>query len=398
MRLAYVTTRFPFGRAEMFLAAEVHSLSLHVEDLYVIATRPSDKQNKFPAIGAQSLFMPMFGVDVLFAALRELRRHPRAVVHEVSVLMRTRYRSVAKLKNVVMLAKALALADKIRELGIGHIHAQWLTTSASVTYLASRLTGVPWSCTAHNHDIFSDNMIREKARDAAFIRVISRRNQRFLLERIDRDTWSKIHVVHLGVDVPNPRLASEHRGRVELLCAARFDEVKGHRYLLDALQYVKSQGVDVHCSLAGDGRLRSALEEKIAALGIAENVTLRGTVNHGVLLDELQSGRYDIAVVASTEESGVHEGIPVSMMEAMAAAVPCISTLTGSLDELIDESTGILVPQRDPAALGEAILKLARDRNFRLDLGRRARERIIEDFNTIVTSAQLYDLIRTSGA
>lgn len=396
MKIAYVTTHFPFGKAEAFFASEVRSLQRCCGAVYVIATRPLKKESDFPSIGAQSVYMPMFGADIFAAAWREIKRHPRAVARELAAVLRPRYRPAAKLKNVLLFAKGLALADKIRELGIEHIHAQWLTTSASVAHLASRLTGVPWSCTAHQHDIFFDNMIGEKAEHAAFIRVISARNQRHLLERIDPDIAYKTHVVHLGVEVPETYRMPTLGERIELVCAARLEDMKGHRYLLDALRYVKDRGIDVHCTFAGDGYLRPALHEKIVSMGLAENVTMRGIVAHHVLLEELRNGKYDVAVIASTEDPGVHEGIPVAIMESMAAAVPCICTSTGSLDELIDDRTGILVPQRDVSALGDAIVKVAIDPALRLTLGRRARARIIQDFNSLTTSAQLFALIAES--
>jgi len=83
-------------------------------------------------------------------------------------------------------------------------------------------------------------------------------------------------------------------------------------------------------TFAGAGELDAALREQIAAAGLEQEIELRGVVQHEQIVRELNGACYDIAVLASTEKPGEHEGIPVALMEAMAAAVPCVTTDTGS--------------------------------------------------------------------
>src|SRR6202042_1324469 len=105
-----------------------------------------------------------------------------------------------------------------------------------------------------------------------------------------------------------------------------------------------------------------------------------------------QSDSY-LFVLASPEREGEHEGIPVAAMEAMAACVPVVSTTTGSLPELVRPGEGILVPQRDPAALADAIATLLADPELRQADGTRSRAHIEAAFETGVTTAALLELI-----
>jgi glycosyltransferase involved in cell wall biosynthesis len=116
---------------------------------------------------------------------------------------------------------------------------------------------------------------------------------------------------------------------------------------------------------------------------------LLGTVDHKTLTTQLAGGAYDCFVLASTEVAGEHEGIPIAIMEAMAAGLPVVSTLTGSIDELVTPGTGTLVPQRDPQALADALEPLLRSNELRRDVGARARDRVRERFSTEATTRML---------
>jgi glycosyltransferase involved in cell wall biosynthesis len=116
---------------------------------------------------------------------------------------------------------------------------------------------------------------------------------------------------------------------------------------------------------------------------------LLGTVEHEVLLRSMSAGEYDCFVLASTEAPGEHEGIPIAIMEAMAAGLPVVSTRTGSIDELVTPETGTLVPQRDPIALADALEPLLRDAELRRAVGARARAHVHENFSTEATTKLL---------
>jgi len=168
--------------------------------------------------------------------------------------------------------------------------------------------------------------------------------------------------------------------------------VKGHRYLVDALGLLRERRVAFDCDFAGDGELRARIAEQIARLGLEHCVHLLGAVDHDRLTASLADGAYDLAVLASTERPQEHEGIPVALMEAMAAALPVVATDTGSIDELVGPDAGLLVPQRDAAGLADALERLIANPGERRRLGEGARQRVLGGFDnarTIQTLATL---------
>lgn len=398
MRLAYLTSRFPYADlGETFLRPEVRLLANLCEELHVIPARPALACSPFGDLGAIEPRIMPDAPRTLAGALAEAAAHPLRAAAALRLVLAPRYSTSAKIKNLLLFPKALAVARYMRKHRIDRIHANWLTTSSTVAYVAHVMTGIPWSCTAHAHDIFSDNLTAQKSASAQFVRVISARNARSLNALLGA-ARPRTYVGHLGVDVP-PHAAPvmERPARAfAMVCPARLHPMKGHLDLLAALAILRDAGYAFTCDLAGDGEIRETVRERVAQLGLQSNVTLRGVVGHADLLAELRAGRYDAVVLASVEdphERRFFEGIPVALIEAMAAGIPCVATRIGSIAELIDDRSGILVEQHDPNAFAAAIGRLADDPALRRTLGMRARERILTAFNAPKTARELYDSI-----
>jgi colanic acid/amylovoran biosynthesis glycosyltransferase len=174
-----------------------------------------------------------------------------------------------------------------------------------------------------------------------------------------------------------------------VVMVADFVEVKGHRYLLEALQVLAARGQVVHVDLAGDGPLRAELEHRIEGARLSGVVTILGTVPHTVLLDDLKSHRWDAVVLPSIVTASDEEGIPVSLMEAMGAGLPVISTRTGAVSELLDDGAGLLVDGGDPVGLAVALEALARDPGLRERLAEEGHRRVLESFNIRIVASDL---------
>ncbi len=390
-KLGYVSARFPFAFAEQFFEPEVESLA-ETYDVVLFETRATENVDRYPGLRATPHFIGIANGRVLALAAREFARAPGAVLRAFAVVAFGKCAIRARAVNLVLFPKALALASEARRLGIEHLHVNWMTSSATIVFVASRLTGIPFSITAHQHDIFYDNLTTPKVRAAEFVRVISARNCGHLQDLLPANLREKCVVVHLGVRPPAaPVDPPPHRG-IRILCSARMCIWKGHRYLLDALDRLRHDGVPVDCDFAGDGEIASEVASDVARHRLGDRVHMLGNVPHGKLIASLESGDYDIVVLASTEQNGEHEGIPVALMEAMAAKVPVVATRTGSIPELVDDTNGILVPQRDPVALARAIDRLASDASLRATLGAKGRERVLAAFSTTETTARLTEL------
>ncbi len=130
---------------------------------------------------------------------------------------------------------------------------------------------------------------------------------------------------------------------------ANLRPVKGHRYFLEAAAQVSHSVPEAHFVLVGEGPLRSEIEAQAAQFGISSRVHILGYRPDAALLQTA----FDVAVLAS-----LHEGLPNSVMEAMAAGVPVVATAVGGTKELVtDEETGYLVPPADAEAMALRILR-----------------------------------------
>lgn len=176
-------------------------------------------------------------------------------------------------------------------------------------------------------------------------------------------------------------------GDVKLIgMVARLQEVKGHRFFIEAAARVLSSGVDAHFVLVGDGPLRSEIERQIGDLGITTRVHLLGDRTD---VAQLVSA-FDLLVLAS-----LHEGLPNAVMEAMAAGVPVVATAVGGAKELVRHGdTGYLAPPADAVALAERMLFTLGDEANRRRITDGARSHIAASFGMermVESVEKLYD-------
>lgn len=149
---------------------------------------------------------------------------------------------------------------------------------------------------------------------------------------------------------------------------ARFNPQKAHHILLAAAAQVLQYFPTAHFLLVGKGHREHALRQQAQDLGIAQNVVFTG-VRHDIPHVLAQSDLFAL--------SSQWEGVPLSVIEAMAAARPVVVTAVGGNTELVESGlSGLVVPPDDASALAEALLTLLRDEERRLALGRAARQRV----------------------
>jgi len=399
VRLGLVSATYPFAAKEPYLDVELRALAPALEGLVVYPAAPQSSARGFDDVPGEVVGLAPLAPATLALALRAVLAEPRRVLAAVRALLFERYPLRAKAKNLAVLPKGLALATIARERGLQHLHAYWLSTPASVAWIASRVAAIPFSATAHRWDIYEDNMTARKLRDAAFVRTISERGRRDLLARTGGDP-DAVHVVRLGVDFAERASGARAPDRandatLRILCAAALVPVKGHDVLLEALALLRERGVAFTCTLAGDGPLRSRLARRIDALGLRDRVTLAGTVAHEELLRRLDAGEYDVSVLASIErEFGfLMEGVPVALIEAMASGTVVVASASGSIGELVDGTNGLLVAPGDVRALADALARVAESPTLRERLRSAALVAVRERFDIRSTTPQLLRLI-----
>jgi len=289
---------------------------------------------------------------------------------------------------------------------IRHLHGHFCHASTTVTMMVSRMTGVPFSFTAHAKDIYlrklnPGDLLQRKMRGAAFVVTCTEVN-RAHLRRLCPDVPS-VHRIYHGIDtaVFAPRVAHESRdgGPPRILAAGRFVEKKGFPYLVRACRVLKEQGHLFRCDIVGrPDRDSDPVRRAIAEGKLEDTVFVRGAVSH----DELKQ-LYERCTVfclpCIVARDGDRDGIPNVLAEAMAMGLPVVSTAISAIPELItDGVNGTLVPEKDIAALAGALERLLEDAALRRRLGDAARETVRGKFDAERTTSALKDLFSSSLA
>lgn len=357
-RLVVVTSRFPFGVAEPYLNTELSELVKHFERIAVMPVRRSRGAVQPLVAGIDVLDWPLLlGGELLRRATRAIASRSDSTARAVSDLLRSK--DPGRVKNAAVILKGIALADWIVERGYDHVHAYWLSTPASLAYIASRISGVSWSATAHRWDIYERNAFDVKSRSATFVRTISARGAQDVWKRMP-GLADRIMHVRLGAVVPQaPTDVVRSAAAFSIICPAALVPVKGHLDLLDAVAQLREQHVPVHCTLAGVGPLRHALEQHAARRGIAQYVEFAGFIAPDELHERYRRGTYHTVALASHSDGIAQmEGVPSALIEAMAAGVPVVATDSGSITELLDATSGWIVPPSSPQALARALFEV----------------------------------------
>jgi glycosyltransferase involved in cell wall biosynthesis len=246
-------------------------------------------------------------------------------------------------------------------------------------------------------------MLREKVAEASFVRAISTDGRDFIAQHADPGAASKIEIVPCGIDTAafgpvspgSPRPADKIPN---VLCVATLYEVKGHEYLLQACARLVARGRPVACRLVGDGPDRPKLERRIAELGLGTVITLLGPRPRAEVIALMHEA--DVLVVPSVPTgSGRREGLPVVIMEALAAGLPVVASAISGIPEVVhDGVTGLLVPPRDPDALATAIERATTEGPERRRWIAAGRDLVRDRYDFEVVSERLIGLFRANAA
>ncbi|MBC2177768.1 glycosyltransferase [Listeria booriae] len=203
----------------------------------------------------------------------------------------------------------------------------------------------------------------------------------------------KVRVHHMGIDTrafPMQPLEAV-QPTLQLLLVARLTEKKGISDAIHAVQFLQNHGVDTLLNVVGDGEMRDELEALVHRLGLQNHVQFHGFLNQAQVKAQFQAS--DLFVLPSVvAKDGDMEGIPVSLMEAMAQGKPVISTVHSGIPELVTHGeTGFLVPERDAEALGQSILDYLHLSEKRKEkMVAEARVKVLAEFDIHVLNCNLF--------
>jgi glycosyltransferase involved in cell wall biosynthesis len=387
VKIIYVTAYLPHGSDEAFLIPEVKQLMRSGHEVLIVPRSPRGRIVHGHELVKWTRRETLHSLRVLKAAVAETLAAPSQTAGALGLLLGSRSPMVTT-KNLAIVPKALWLARVAVRWRADHIHCHWAGTTATMTMLASRRSGIPWSFTAHRWDIVENNLLATKATSASFVRLISGDGLR-IARALGLGSADNTRVIHMGVPIPNSVRRRYGRTKV-VLCPARLVEVKGHRFLLEAWRILQRRGLNAELWLAGRGELRERLESLSRALDLAGSVKFLGAVPHDELLKIYAEAPVSAVVLASIDlGSGVHEGIPVALIEAMSYGIPVVATATGGTPELLVPETGLLVPPADPTALADALQSLLRDGKLSEQLGHSGRLRVLAAHDILQVTAEL---------
>ena len=408
--VAYIMSRFP-KITETFVLYEMKAIEAdgaRVEVFPLLRHRGGPRHPEAVAYEARAHFTP-------FLSWRVVRANVRRMLREPARYFGTWWRALSGtwgsanyfLGALAYYPKCVLFAERMEAIGVDHVHAHFANHPALAALVVHELTGIPYSFTAHGSDLHVDRrMLPAKVANASFVVAISAYNRELILEDCGEAHADKVVVIHCGADPSvfagsspedEPR-ASSKSGAMKIACVASLEEVKGHRFLLEACRLLVEQGVDVRCDLAGGGPLREDLARLAAELGIADRIRLHGPVPRPEVRRILASA--DVAVLTShPTRSGKREGIPVALMEAMMSGLPVVASGLSGIPELVDDHhTGYLVPPGDPWALAERLGRLAASPALRARMGAEGRRKVTAQFDLERSARLLLEEIECRAA
>jgi len=287
------------------------------------------------------------------------------------------------------------LARRFVEEKITHIHAPWACGPATAAWVASHLTGIPFSFTGRAHDVFTpDSLLAAKIRDALFVRCESRAVFQHLQELAGGD-GDKLRLTYNGVPLTAGDLAAvSMTPPYRLLALGRLVGIKGFAFLIHACRLLKDAGIDFHLTLAGAGAQGWRLRLLARKLGLASQVSFPGFIPYDRVSELFQGA--DVFIMPSiVVNSGNRDGLPTVILEALLHRVPVVATDVAGIGEVIEPGeTGLLVPPKDPQALANAVMQLLRNRDAALEMAARGRARVLRDFEAERNHRRVWQLFQ----
>jgi glycosyltransferase involved in cell wall biosynthesis len=387
MKTAYILLWFP-KPSETFVFREVMNLQDMGLLIRVFSLYGKLNRKLTPEMQAASGAVERLGIGYL-------KRAPSEVLHWVkrdrnkvldflkSLTVKPWYGLEKTGENLWAFLCALHLARRFREEKIEHIHAPWASGPATAAWIASNLTGIPFSFTCRAWDIYPpDGALKEKIRDAALVRSETGYNITQLAELAGHHT-AKIHLTYNGVPLKTHREAPvAMTPPYNLLALGRLVGKKGYDYLISACKILKDAGFDFKLTLAGDGPLKGKLKRLTRRMRLTDRISFPGFVTYENISELFHSA--DIFLMPSiVHSSGDRDGIPTVIMESLLHRVPVVATNVSGIPEVIENGvTGFLIPQKNSLALARAIVDMARDRKGAIRMADEGREKVFNMFDT----------------
>ena len=289
-----------------------------------------------------------------------------------------------------------------------YLHSYFFYEGTLFTFMASRLLGVPRgvSCYAdHRLNDYTLKMVGQQLRACEVVVATSRTIGKELERAAAWPDAPNILVKPNAINTAQfpfvERAGPATGAALRLVCVSRFDPKKGLEYLIEAVRILLNQGMAVRLHVVGEAdhvpaslAYREHLTARVAEFGLGDTVVFEGRRSQAEILDLLTASHVFVAPFVELD-SGDSDGIPTALMEAMSTGAPIVTTDSGSISEVIEhDRTGLMVPQRNAAAIADAVARLALDPDLRARLGSAAARVTRERFDVEVCERHFHERVR----
>lgn len=426
--VAYVLKGFP-RLSEMFIASEIYRLEQLGTRLRLYVIKPSDesqhhgivdriraKPDYLPpttSLSATSLYrwLRTHLKDFLPALRSVARRRPAGVACAAAaafaqaVRARRTFWSWPRKLYLKEFLQAASIADRLLDApNVRHLHAHFCHGATTVTWLASMMTGLPFSFTAHAKDIYCESLnpaglLRRKMASARFVTTCTDANREHLLKIEPRATvrciYHGLNAEFAGLLEDSSCAPSKQEGHLRALGVGRLVPKKGFDVLIEACGILRSRNVPFEALIVGEhGEHEAEIRRRIHTLGLENSIHLTGPMEQSKLYEEYRRASA-FCLPCRVLDNGDRDGIPNVLVEAMACGLPVITTAVCGIPEIItDGINGQLIPPDNPQALADALLRLDDDPRLARRLSDEAQETVRTRFDGERFASQLADLFR----
>lgn len=415
IRIVYVSSRFPCTR-QAFEYHEVLELQ-KISYIRIFSFRNGELSNGRMAHEELGFIkhITYFNLIQLASAFLIFARYPirsiRMLLELLPYIIKAPQYAVKLFGCFLM---GLSLSKLIFKQNIEHIHANFVAAPGTVAYIASRVTGRPFSMKAHAGEIFSikpsekDPILKKKIMAATFTAFISCFGRDFVIRELGLDDFvrNKLVINRCGIDICKIEKSSEKiRGGINwgitdtlriISCGALVPK-KGFHVLIHTCYELYCRKINIRCDIFGEGPQKDYLMN--LAKKVPCPILFHGVYSQKDLPRILKDA--DIFVLSCIQDplSKDMDGIPVVLMEAMAAKIPVVSTRLSGIPELVEHrQTGLLANPGNINDLADCIELLTDDQTLRERLTKAAYIRVINEYDKRTNALHLFDLIKTSSS
>jgi colanic acid/amylovoran biosynthesis glycosyltransferase len=386
--LAYVFERFP-KFSQTFCYREV-------VELFRQGEKPAIFSLRSPDLGPEASWdNEIVKVVHVLPEGDEFAKAVDAESHKLPKPVRKILRQWRGKRDSLRLHQAAYIGVRLRELGVTHVHTHFAGMAARTAFWIREFFGITYSVTVHANDVFTPNDF-EVGLDKIFssasaIVAVSNFGADYIREKFS-EAAKRVYRVYNGIDVEQFQPAKFDQPPL-VLSIGRLISKKGFDILIEACAILRESGLDFQCEVIGEGPLQRELQERIDQHHLADCVTLSGPKPQRAIAGRLAEATV-LTLPCRIDPDGAMDNLPTVIMEAMAAALPVVTTDVGGVHEMVtDGENGFVVELEDTSAIAEATKRLLTDRTFAQRFGQRGRQRAIDLFSISRNVRELREII-----